>query len=80
MIDVLDYRMLRDAGLLLDDIDQNLPLEELSVMTEWQEYVSIVDQNPEDTMPEEPQEETCFIVRVFRYIINFFKRVFAFIF
>ncbi len=89
VVDVLDHRILRDAGLLLKNVNQTLPTQELMTTAEWQAYSAVIDQEPEivepespeqPVEPEEPQEDVCFIVKFFRRIINFFEKVFSFIF
>lgn len=83
VVDYLDVRVLNKAGVLLQGIDQSLPIDELETTSEWQEYISIIDQTPEEIEPEQPQEpeaEKCFIIKWLEAIINFFKRIFDYIF
>lgn len=81
-VDMYDTKIMNRAGVLLESIDQSLPIAELEAMSEWQEYIDLIDQTPEteDENPTVPEEEPCFIVRAFEIIIGFFKDVFAFIF
>lgn len=81
-VDILDANILNKAGLLLQEVDQNLPIEELETTSEWQEYISIIDQTPTEPEPEEPEEpeEKGLICRIIDFIIGFIKKVFSFIF
>lgn len=81
-VDFYDIRTLNQAGLLLESIDQNLPILELETMSEWQEYIDLIDQTPEneEDTPEIPEEEPCFIARVFELIVVLFKGIFLHIF
>lgn len=81
-----DTALLRKAGALLDGIDQTKPVEELAAMSEWQEYISIIDQEPEITEPDvsEPEENemsaVSLIMKWLNYISGILEIVFGFIF
>lgn len=81
-----DTTLLRKAGVLLEGIDQTKPIEELATMSEWQEYISIIDQEPEITEPDvsEPEENemsaVSLIMKWLNYISGILEIVFGFIF
>ena len=81
-----DTTLLRKAGVFLEGIDQSKPIEVLSTMSEWQEYISIIDQEPEITEPDvsEPEEEemsaVSLIMKWLNYISGILEIVFGFIF
>lgn len=81
-----DTTLLRKAGALLEDIDQTKTIEELSTMSEWQEYISVIDQEPEIIQPDvsEPEEEEMSFISIIMNWLNFvsgiLEIVFGFIF
>ena len=68
-----DTDILTKAGLLLNSIDQNKTIEELQTMSEWNEYVSLISQEPEIVEPEgtEPEEDKFSVVTLIMEWINF---------
>ncbi len=74
-VDVGDIKLLRNAGLLRAQVDQTLPAEEMFETAAWAEYSELIDQNPD-----EPEEDKLFIVKVWEFIVNLFKKIFSFIF
>lgn len=74
-----DSDILVTAGLMLNGIDQTKPIEELQTMSEWQEYVSLIDQDVEIEIPEEEKAEMS-VVRFIMKVINFISDILAVIF
>ncbi len=78
-----DVDILAKAGILLNSIDQNKTVEELETMSEWQEYVSLIDQEPEIIEPdvsvpdEEPEAEKNVFEMIIGFIISFFEYIIA---
>ncbi len=70
-----DATLLRQAGVLKQDVDQNLSAEEMLETAAWVEYSEIIDQTPDKN-----QEKQCFIIKLWEFIVNLFKKIFAFIF
>jgi hypothetical protein len=72
-----DMDILTKAGLLLNSIDQNKTIEELQTMSEWNEYVSLISQEPEIVEPEdtEPEEDKFSVVTLIMEWINFVSRI-----
>lgn len=70
-----DVDILVKAGVLLDSIDQNKTIEELEAMSEWQEYTSLIDQDPEIQLPEEtePDEENNIFGKIIEFILSIFR-------
>lgn len=68
-----DSDLLAKAGLLLESIDQNKTIEELQTMSEWNEYVSLISQEPEIVEPEDtvPEEDKFSVVTLIMEWINF---------
>lgn len=68
-----DTDILSKAGLLLSSIDQSKTIEELETMSEWNEYVSLISQEPEIVEPEEtePEEDKFSVVTLIMEWINF---------
>ena len=68
-----DSDLLAKAGLLLESIDQNKTIEELQTMSEWNEYVSLISQEPEIVEPEDtvPEEDKISVVTLIMEWINF---------
>lgn len=81
-----DTTLLRKAGALLADIDQTKTIEELQSLSVWQEYIDVIDQEPEIEEPdnETPEaEETTIIGLIMRWIgfvSGILEIVFGFIF
>lgn len=73
VIDNLDVKILEQAGLLLADIEQTKSAEELQTVSNYIEYLNLIDQNPTtDETIDEPTAETSF----FQWFINFIVKVF----
>lgn len=81
-----DTALLNKAGLLLESIDQSKTIEELETTSQWQEYVSVIDQSPETVEPDEIEPETDtespvrLVIRVISFIVRIFEKIFDFIF
>ena len=54
MIDAADAALLEQAGLLLANVDQTMPQEELQTDSVYLEYCSLIDQTVEIIEPEQP--------------------------
>jgi len=57
VIDENDVALLNEAGLLLSQVDQTKSEEELNSDSVYQEYLSLIDQNPTEKETEEPTVE-----------------------
>lgn len=77
-----DTNLLSRAGVLLTSIDQSKTIEELETMAEWQEYVSLIDQEPEIVEPEveEPESEKSFFEILIDFIVSLLKMILSFVF
>ena len=79
-----DSDLLVKAGVLLNGIDQTKPVEELQTMSEWQEYVSLIDQDVEIEIPEEDvtedETEDMSVLSIIMKIINFISGILDIIF
>ena len=90
-VGLTDTTLLRKAGALLNGIDQTKSIEELEILSVWQEYIEVIDQEPEiiepdNTEPEETEpeeEEISFISMIMKWIdfvSGIIEIVFGFIF
>ena len=84
VIDALDVATLEQAGLLLANVDQSAPSEELQANSDYQAYCSLIDQNievnePESEQPTTPDEPEQPSSNVWQVIINLFKRIMSFV-
>ncbi|MBP3442280.1 MAG: discoidin domain-containing protein [Clostridia bacterium] len=87
LVGFTDTYLLNKAGALLSEIDQTKPSEELATMSEWQEYISVIDQepeieNPEDTAPDTEDNESGMSVfdRIIDFLISFIRKIIAWFF
>ncbi|MBQ9551680.1 MAG: leucine-rich repeat protein [Clostridia bacterium] len=84
-IDSADVALLEQAGLLLSQIDQTLPSEELQTNSVYLEYCSLIDQSIEinepnqPTVTEEPAAEQGSASTVWQIILDLFKRLVNFV-
>ncbi len=53
-IDAADVALIEQAGLLLAQVDQTVPMEELQNNSVYLEYCNLIDQNIEITEPDQP--------------------------
>jgi len=88
VIDELDVALLNEAGLFLSQVDQTKSEEELQTDSIYQEYLSLIDQNPIEketeeltVEPEKPAKETKTFADLFKLIFetifNYFKSFFT---
>ena len=68
--------------ILLDGIDQTKPVEELAAMSEWQEYISIIEQEPEIVEPDViiPEEEETSVISSIMKWLNLVSRILEIVF
>ena len=84
-IDGLDVATLEQAGLLLAQVNQTLPSEELQANSVYLEYCSLIDQSIEITEPDhpaatdEPIAEQGSAATVWQLILDLFKRLVSFV-
>mgnify|MGYP004508757391 FL=1 len=73
VIDNLDVNLLNRAGLLLSKVDQSKTDEELSTDSAYTEYLSLIDQRPNE--PDSTQTDNIFlkIVEIIKLIIKFIE-------
>jgi len=80
-VDELDIELLNQAGLLLQGIDQTLSEDELLELESYNEYLSLIDQNPTDEQSDETAENTTFnmllsiIKEAMKFIYNLLIKV-----
>lgn len=85
VIDSADVALLEQAGLLLAQVDQTLPQEELQANSAYLEYCGLIDQSIEITEPdqpdvtEEPATEQGSAANVWQIILDLFKRLVNFV-
>ena len=82
-IDAADAALLEQAGLLLSQVDQNMPPEELEFNSIYLEYCSLIDQSVTITEPEQPATEQpavqnilAWFRTIFTVVLNWLLRVF----
>ena len=85
-IDEADVSIIEQAGLLLAQVDQTAPIEELQANSVYLEYCGLIDQNIEITEPDqqtavdEPQPTTPFVLgwlkALFAVVLNWLLRIF----
>ena len=73
VIDNLDVNLLNRAGLLLSKVDQSKTDEELSTDSAYTEYLSLIDQKPNE--PDSTQTDNIFlkIIEIIKLIIKFIE-------
>lgn len=73
VIDNLDVNLLNRAGLLLSKVDQSKTDEELSTDSAYTEYLSLIDQKPNE--PDSTQADNFFlkIIEIIKLIIKFIE-------
>lgn len=82
VIDENDVALLEQAGIILAGVDQSKSAEELENDSAYQEYVSLIDQNPDTTIPEEasveenPENFFTKVIKFFRYIFELIASLF----
>ena len=85
VIDTVDTGILEQAGLLLNDIDQTAPIEELQTDSVYLEYCGLIDQSIEPIEPDQPTqaEETPaaktvlgWLKALFTVVLNWLLRIF----
>ena len=88
VIDSADAAILEQAGLLLNQIDQNLPSEELQTNSVYWDYCSLIDQSVEIIEPEADEQPTADdpapavqnlfsrMMAIFTAILNWLLRIF----
>ncbi len=89
VIDAFDVALLEQAGLLLANVDQSKPNDELVTDSAYIEYLDLIDQTPEieaedetEDIPEvdnDTPEQGTTQVSILDMIINFIKLIFEFI-
>ena len=86
-INAADVVILEQAGLLLSQVDQTMSTDELMETQSYQEYLNLIDQNPDadETSIEEPSEpeakpQTIIdkIIEMVKYIISIIRSVIKF--
>ncbi len=82
-IDAADAALLEQAGLLLSQVDQNMPPEELELNSIYLEYCSLIDQSVTITEPDQPATEQPVVQNIlawfrtiFTVVLNWLLRVF----
>ena len=84
-IDVADVALLEQAGLLLNDIDQTAPQEELETNSVYLEYCGLIDQSIEILEPVQmtqaektPTAQTVlgWLKALFAFVLNWLLRIF----
>ena len=83
-INELDFEILNNASVLLDNIDQSATQTELETNSVYIEYMSLIDQSAgvetEDTTPEANEVVGEFdIEAIFAKIFEFIRKIFAFV-
>lgn len=81
-IDSADVSILEQAGIILAGVDQSKTAEELAEDSAYQEYLSLIDQNPTEETADEPVDEgfnKSFIQRIIDFIIHLFTMIMSFI-
>ncbi len=83
-INELDFEILNNASVLLDNIDQSTTQAELETNSVYIEYMSLIDQSAgvetEDTTPEANEVVGEFdIEAIFAKIFEFIRKIFAFV-
>ncbi|MBQ9552802.1 MAG: dockerin type I repeat-containing protein [Clostridia bacterium] len=85
VIDNTDVSMIEQAGLLLAQVDQTAPIEELQANSVYLEYCGLIDQNIEITEPDQqttteetPAAQTVFgwLKALFTIVLNWLLRAF----
>ena len=85
-IDTADVNLIEKAGLLLAQVDQALPSEELQTNSVYLEYCGLIDQSIEIVEPEQPvqtvepqlaaQSVLAWVRTMFQIVLNWLLRVF----
>ncbi len=80
-IDSADVTRLEQAGLLLAQVDQTLPADELETNSAYLEYCGMIDQSLEVAEPaeEDPQQPTQAAASVWQIILELFNRLVSFV-
>lgn len=84
LVNELDFEILNNASVLLDNIDQSATQAELETNSVYIEYMSLIDQSAgvetEDTTPEANEVVGEFdIEAIFAKIFEFIRKIFAFV-
>lgn len=84
LVNELDFEILNNASVLLDNIDQSTTQAELETNSVYIEYMSLIDQSAgvetEDTTPEANEVVGEFdIEAIFAKIFEFIRKIFAFV-
>lgn len=85
VIDSLDADILRQAGILLENVDQSKQTEELlETSSAYVEYLNLIDQTVKADVEEETTENLCtlfrFIIKAIKYLASIIKSALAFVF
>lgn len=86
VIDVADCEILEQAGVLLAQIDQTKSIDELATSSVFNEYISLIDQNPViEAEPDEPTEKTfrekvkAFFEKIVEFFVSTFNKIKGFV-
>lgn len=75
VIDRFDVEILKDAGILLAEIDQTQSKDRLSTSSVYVEYLNLIDQSPEIEPETESEQHSSFWANVKSFIISIIEAI-----